>query len=93
MEQFQTVLEDCGLSDMEFLGSKYTWTNGQQGGNFMQVWLDRAVANGLGVLYLKMIEVCVLAARTSDHKPVMVRSLELSKTKSRFYRSFKFEAH
>ena len=29
IEQFRAVLEDCGLSDLGFLGSKYTWTNGQ----------------------------------------------------------------
>ena len=93
MEQFRAVLEDCGLSDLGFLGSKYTWTNGQQGENFMQERLDRVVANWAWCALFKNREVHVLTARTFDHKPVMVRSLDLSETKSQFYRSFKFEAH
>jgi hypothetical protein len=40
MEQFRNVLKDCGLSDLGFLGPKFTWTNGQQGGNYMQERLD-----------------------------------------------------
>jgi hypothetical protein len=93
MEQFRAVLEDCGLSDLGFVGSKYTWTNGQQGGNFMKERLDRAVANRAWCALFNHREVRVLAARTSDHKPVLVRSIDSSGVHSRFHRSFKFEAH
>ena len=41
---------------------------------------------------LKNREVHVLVARTFDHKPVMVRSLDTTETKSRFHRSFKFKS-
>jgi hypothetical protein len=93
MEQFRAILEDCGLSDLGYLVPKYTWTNGQHGGNFIEERLDRAVANRAWCEMFKNREVRVLVARTSDPNPVMVRSLDVVETKSRFHRSFKFEAH
>jgi hypothetical protein len=93
MEQFRAALEDCGLSDLGFLGPKFTWTNGQYGGNFMKERLDRAVANRAWCAMFKNREIRVLAARTSDHNPVMVRSLDVAESNIHFHRSFKFEAH
>jgi hypothetical protein len=93
MEQFRSVLEDCGLSDLGFLGPKFTWTNGQFGDNFIKERLDRAVANRAWCALFPNREIRVLAARTSDHNPVMVRSLDVAATTTRFHRNFKFEAH
>jgi hypothetical protein len=45
MVLFRNVLEDCGLSDLGFLGSKFTWSNGHHDDTFMKERLDRAVAN------------------------------------------------
>jgi hypothetical protein len=86
-------LEDCGLSDLGFLGPKFTWTNGQQGGNFLQERLDRAVANCAWCALFHNREVRVLAARTSDHNPVMVSVFESADKRLSFHSRFKFEAH
>ncbi|XP_058186378.1 uncharacterized protein LOC131303505 [Rhododendron vialii] len=45
IEEFQQLLSDCELMDLEFKGSLYTWTNNQGGGANIRERLDRAVAN------------------------------------------------
>ena len=45
MVNFRNVLAKCGLSDLGFKGSKYTWANCQSNDNFIKERLDRAVAN------------------------------------------------
>jgi hypothetical protein len=34
MKQFREALEDCNVSDLDFIGSKYTWNNGRQDDGF-----------------------------------------------------------
>jgi hypothetical protein len=93
MEQVRAILEDCGLKDLGFKGSKYTWNNGQQDGNFVKELLDPVVANRAWCETFKNREVWVLATRTSDHKPMMVRILNEAQSQTRFHKSFKFEVH
>ena len=45
MEDFQKVLEDCGLSDLGFKGPKFTWNNGYLDAFFTEERLDRVAAN------------------------------------------------
>jgi hypothetical protein len=45
MDQFRNALVNCQLTDLGFIGSKYTWTNCRSDGNFVKERLDRAVAN------------------------------------------------
>jgi hypothetical protein len=42
--QYLTLI-NCHLSDLGFMGSKFTWTNYRQDGSFIRERLDRAVAN------------------------------------------------
>jgi endonuclease/exonuclease/phosphatase family metal-dependent hydrolase len=73
MEQFQNVLEYCGLSDLGFKGSKFTWSNGHHDGSFMKEHLDRAVVNHAWCELFMRREILVLPTRTSDHSPLFVR--------------------
>ncbi|KAF7151487.1 hypothetical protein RHSIM_Rhsim02G0110700 [Rhododendron simsii] len=45
IEEFQQLLSDCELMDLEFKGPLYTWTNNQGGGANIRERLDGAVAN------------------------------------------------
>jgi hypothetical protein len=36
MNQFREASEDCNVSDLDFIGSKYTWNNGKQDDGFMR---------------------------------------------------------
>lgn len=69
MESFRSALEDCQLGDLGFRGSKYTWTNCRETAYFMKERLDRAVANAEWCTQFQEIDVSILAALSSDHKP------------------------
>ncbi|KAL5752459.1 hypothetical protein ACOSQ2_022966 [Xanthoceras sorbifolium] len=43
MPQFREVLDDCGLIDMGFKGSKFTWHNRQSNGDTIMERLDRGL--------------------------------------------------
>ncbi|KAF5459757.1 hypothetical protein F2P56_019677 [Juglans regia] len=45
MEDFRLALLDCGLMDIGFEGSKFTWSNKREGAKFTKCRLDRALAN------------------------------------------------
>jgi hypothetical protein len=45
MDAFCLTLEECGLSDLGFTGPKFTWRNNREGDDYIEVRIDRAVAN------------------------------------------------
>jgi hypothetical protein len=45
MKGFREAIESCRLSDLGYLGSMYTWSNGRADGSFTRERLDRAMAN------------------------------------------------
>ena len=45
MEAFRDALNVCGLSDLGFIGQRYTWCNGRFGNQRTFLRLDRFVAN------------------------------------------------
>jgi hypothetical protein len=92
MGLFQNVLGECGLSDLGFKGSKFTWSNGHQDGTYMKERLDRAVANWAWCGLFRNREVCVLPTITSDHTPLLLRTFGDNESYTRYYESFKFEA-
>ncbi|XP_059458331.1 uncharacterized protein LOC132187927 [Corylus avellana] len=92
MEEFRSILEECHLSDMGCIGSKYTWTNGRSDGTFTKERLDRAVANKEWRSMFKEVVVHVLAGCTSDHKPLLIDCTEFGEEKVRSKQGFKFEA-
>jgi len=69
MEAFREALEDCQLSDLGFIGSKFTWYNNREDEYFTKAWLDRVVTNPDWCEKFGETYVFVLAARSSDHCP------------------------
>jgi exonuclease III len=92
MDQFRNALVNCQLTDLGFIGSKYTWTNCRSDGNFVKERLDRAVANSEWRAIYQEASVHILAARASDHKPLILQFSQDKEERMEFYRSFKFEA-
>jgi hypothetical protein len=76
MEDFQRTLEDCGLSDLGFRGPKFTWHNGREGRAYTQERLERATANSKWCGKFGMIDVEVLASRSSDHNPLLISFID-----------------
>jgi hypothetical protein len=72
MTGFREALEACRLGDLGFSGSPFTWSNRRSDGTFTKERLDRAVANQEWCSLFPSSAVDILAARTSDHCPVLV---------------------
>jgi exonuclease III len=89
MDQFRNALGNCQLTDLGFIGSKYTWTNCRSDENFVKERLDRAVANSewRGIYWEASVH--VLVARESDHKPLLLQFSHDKEGRMEFYRSFK----
>ena len=71
MDQFRAALEACNLQDLGFTGARFIW-NGKHDESFVKEWLDRVVANMEWRAIFCEINVFVLAARASDHKPLLL---------------------
>jgi hypothetical protein len=95
MTGFQEALEVCRLGDLGFSGSMYTWSNRRADGTFTRERLDRAMANPEWCILFPSFSVLIMAARTSDHSPILVsfspRHME-RQGQGPFRRGFKFEA-
>jgi hypothetical protein len=92
MDDFRNALVESHLSDLGFNGSKFTWMNCRHDGSFVKERLDCAVANNYWCGMYPRRDVDVLAARSSDHKPLLIRIGGEDDSRVQFYRSFKFEA-
>jgi hypothetical protein len=91
MEIFRAALEHCNLSVLGYKGAKFTWTNCQPDENFVKVRLDRAVANPQWCCMFEGASVQVLAARSSDHKPLLLNWESNGQGNDTGKRGFKFE--
>lgn len=87
------ALEDCDLNDLGFFGPQYTWCNSRSDGNFTQERLDRAVVISDWCSRFQHPEFHVLAARTSDHNPILISYSELPLAPNSYRRGFKLEAN
>jgi hypothetical protein len=74
------------------VGSRFTWNNGQSDSKFIKERLDRAVANKEWCQMFEEVEVQILAARTSYHKPLLVVGGDTHYASRSHKRGFKFEA-
>ena len=68
MEEFNSSMFSCGLSEMDFDESQFTWTNDI-------VWqrLDRALINDKWGMAYPLSRVSHLARGRSDHAPLLVK--------------------
>lgn len=82
MEALWTVQEDCGLGDLGFPGSRFTWSNKRHDCSFTHERLDRAYSNRGWSGLFKEVSVQVLAARSSDHNPLLVNYAEQGRSKA-----------
>jgi hypothetical protein len=93
MEAFKKTLEDCKLSDLGFIGSKFTWCNNREDAYFTKKRLDRAVANSDWCEKFGEMDVFVLGARSSDHCPLLLNIGAYRVEDTRMIETFKFEVN
>ena len=72
MLAFWNALAHCGLLDLGFQGSKFTWNNGRLGVEFVQERIDRACANGEWNDLFPRSCVLHLSASYSDHISILL---------------------
>ncbi|XP_071680193.1 uncharacterized protein [Lolium perenne] len=94
MALFRECLDDCGLTDLGFIGPKFTWNNRQSEDDHVKVRLDRAVANAG---FMEIYDDCVvenIVTTTSDHLAISITLSKLNeiKYKAPVQTGFRFEA-
>ncbi|CAM8931867.1 unnamed protein product [Rhodiola kirilowii] len=72
MSQFRQVLDDCNLSELEFKGYKYTYTNKRKGGDEIRCRLDRVLVNESWRSLFSYAYVSHLVSHHSDHSPIQL---------------------
>ncbi|KAL9665795.1 hypothetical protein QQ045_000116 [Rhodiola kirilowii] len=73
MRDFKDGLEDCGLSDLNFRGDPFTFSNRRQGEKEVRERLDRAVANEAWRKSYPQALVRHGFSYTSDHSPLVIQ--------------------
>ncbi|XP_040996249.1 uncharacterized protein LOC121242444 [Juglans microcarpa x Juglans regia] len=72
MECFREALEDCDLTDMGYVGNKFTWSNNRGGIEFTKERLDRALCNPQWAAWNTGVVTLSLTALNSDHCPIFI---------------------
>ncbi|KAF5470780.1 hypothetical protein F2P56_011269, partial [Juglans regia] len=75
MEEFRLVLVDCGLVDIGFIGSKFTWCNKRKRSEFTKCRLDMALVNDEWLNLFEVNQVFDLPGQYSDHNPLLIHCL------------------
>ena len=72
MKIFQEALDECGLRDLGFVGSKFTWFKNYPNGGIVWERLDRAVATNEWVDLFPATKVHTLEVGSSNRKPILI---------------------
>ena len=75
MEDFRFALEDYRLTDLGFIGHKFTWTNRRLGLAHTKQRLDRATANRAWIDRFPTSSISHLFSHTSDHIPILLKTM------------------
>ncbi|KAL8099626.1 hypothetical protein AgCh_032044 [Apium graveolens] len=86
---FQETLEGCDLYDVELIGYPYTWEHERGTSNWVEVKLDRAIANSEFMEAFTDIKLTNLEISTSDHCPLLFEPKIVSHFVS--MKAFRFE--
>ncbi|XP_074374181.1 uncharacterized protein LOC141714567 [Apium graveolens] len=86
---FNDAITDCGLEDLDFTGSEYTWEKSRGTPGWIQERLDRELASQSWRQLFPNAEIQVLEVSTSDHLPLVLHlNSQIYSPKTR---RFKFE--
>ena len=73
MDAFRDALDTCGLTDIGYTGTGWTFEKKVTGGTYTRVRLDRGVANPACTIAFPSATVEHKTAATSDHVPIYMR--------------------
>ncbi|KAL9669520.1 hypothetical protein QQ045_007067 [Rhodiola kirilowii] len=89
MRAFREAMSDCGLADLAFIGSPYTYSNRRLGRRETKVRLDRMLANGSWRKIFQDAQVFHHPAISSDHDFLILTCM--NKASKRRESQFRFE--
>lgn len=72
LDSFLQTINECGLSDLGFIGEKFTWERFRGTDKWIQERLDRGLENSNWRELFPSAEVHVLEVSTSDHLPLCI---------------------
>ncbi|KAK4723878.1 hypothetical protein R3W88_026657 [Solanum pinnatisectum] len=84
---FISTMEACGLSDLGFVGPKYTWCNNRRPSKRIWKRLDRVFVYDLWAQSYHTNTIKHLARTDSDHRPLLMHTLS---NQNDFIRYFRF---
>ena len=90
VQKFCEVLDQCGLMDLGFVGSRFTWCNNPDPPYTTWVRLDRAVATREWLNLFHVAQVEHVDVSNSDHKCLWLQG-DSTGAHRRRYRPFRFE--
>ena len=91
MEKFVSTIDNCGLCDLGFIGSTFTWIYQTTCGVQIRERLDRALANLEWRSLYPMAKLHHLSSLVSDHSPLSLHLIQWQK-KKRNRKMFRFES-
>ncbi|KAL9690014.1 hypothetical protein QQ045_010407 [Rhodiola kirilowii] len=86
MEHFRDVLRECGLVDLGFKGTKFTYSNKRQGCEEVRSCVDRAVGDDLWLNKFPNASVEHLVSHHSDHCPLLFKLDGISGGQNKLFR-------
>lgn len=90
MDAFQEVIDNCGLQDLGYSGSCFTWQRGKQRSTLVRERLDRVLATTSWCSLFPEASVRIFRIHRLDHAPMLL-SYEGKHTHYKSRNSFKFE--
>ena len=91
MEDFWVALENCRLTDLGFIGRKFTWPNRRPSLAHTKQRLDRATSNRERIDKFPASSVSHLFSHASDHIPILLKTRIDRWVRGRGAGGFKFE--
>ncbi|XP_062074783.1 uncharacterized protein LOC133778775 [Humulus lupulus] len=90
MMPFQTCVGECGLEDVKYNGSYFTWNNQQEGKAQVCAKLDRVLANNVCLDTFPTAEVSFLPEGMFDHSPGLLSIYLNMHDKQKPFRHFNY---
>lgn len=72
INEFVSALEDWWVSDLGFVGNKFTWDNKHEDSSWTRLRLDRGAANSWWRALFPSAKVVHLFSEASDHLPIIL---------------------
>ncbi|XP_021730608.1 uncharacterized protein LOC110697550 [Chenopodium quinoa] len=91
MEAFRSAISDCGLHDLGYKGSVFTWQRGRSIETLVRERLDRFLGDNEWCVKFPQFSVRHLVRVASDHSPIMLDTINYF-DRGKTVKLFRFEA-